>query len=684
MAFNLNRDDLRIVLKWTGIVLGVLVIAVAVALTLIDWNALREPVARYASVRLHRTVAIDHLDVDVWARTPRVTMSGLAVGNPFWEKRKTMLEVQSAVLELKAIYLLRGNIVLQLVSIDKPRLYLHQTKAGQANWNFATPEGKPKAASSKPMELPVIQRFTVNDGRLEIVDELHKLKFDGTLQAKEKSADDSAKPFRLEGKGELNEKPFSLQVAGGPLINLDPGEPYAFDGKLQAADIKLDADGTLPKPFDLGRLTARVKMSGQDTADLYYLSGLALPNSPPYQLAATVERNDTHVKFTRISGKVGRSDMRGELSIDMSGKRPQMQGDLTSDLLNFADLAAPLGAKVDAKQGTLDAGEGEKAKPVIPPDQPLFPDARLQVNRVRAMDADVRFAAKAVNAGKLPMKRVSLHVVLKNGVLNVQPFALEFPQGKLSGTARVDASQDVPRTDVDIRLADLRLDQFSPKKPGAQPPLTGIVQGRAKLHGVGDSVHDVASTAEGTITAVVPQGEVRAAFAELTGINVAKGVGLLLAKDQEKADVRCGVADFEVNDGVMRAKHIVFDTQDVLITGRGEVPLKTESLDLEIRGHPKQVRLVRLRTPIKIVGHLRKPAVSIDAGKTAGQAGIAAAIGVLVAPLAAVVAFVDPGLAKDADCTALFEEAKAHGAAAQNEAQNENTGRKTAQVAPGQ
>jgi len=39
-----------------------------------------------------------------------------------------------------------------------------------------------------------------------------------------------------------------------------------------------------------------------------------------------------------------------------------------------------------------------------------------------------------------------------------------------------------------------------------------------------------------------------------------------------------------------------------------------------------------------------------------------AALAALVTPLAAVVAFVDPGLAEDADCASLLAEAKASGA----------------------
>lgn len=662
MALDLDRNNLRVILKWTGIVLGVLIVVVVGTLALIDWDAMRGPISRYASAKLHRPVAIQHLDVHIWSLMPKATIAGVTVGNPKWEKREHLLQLERAQVQLNALYLLRGEIVLPLVSIDKPKLYLHRGSDGHANWEFANAAGKPKEAnkSAEPPDLPVIQRFMVNDGSLEIYDEIGKLKFDGTVQAKERSTNDIAKPFRLDGKGELNDKPFSLKVAGGPLINLDPDESYAFNASLRAADIKLDADAKLPEPFDMAKIVATLKLSGQDLADLYYITNLALPNTPPYQLTTTIERNGADVKLTRIAGKVGGSDMRGELFIATGGKRPRMQGELASDVLNFSDLAAPLGAKVAQKQGTLDDAKEQPPPPSA--STPLLPDAKLQVNRVRAMDADVKYAAKAVTAGKLPLKRVAFHIKLNDGMLNIAPLAMETPQGKISGNVSVDARQDVPQAEADLRLIDLRLDQFMPKKPDAQPPFIGLMQGRAKLQGRGDSVHDVAATADGTITFVVPQGEVRAAFAELTGINVARGLGLLLAKDEEKARLRCGVAAFEVQDGVMHARNVVFDTEDVLIVGRGEVRLKPEELDLEIKGQPKEVRFMRLRTPIKVGGHLRKPSVGIDAGKTAKQAGIAAAVGALVAPLAAVVAFVDPGLAKDADCAALFAEAQKQGA----------------------
>jgi hypothetical protein len=94
----------------------------------------------------------------------------------------------------------------------------------------------------------------------------------------------------------------------------------------------------------------------------------------------------------------------------------------------------------------------------------------------------------------------------------------------------------------------------------------------------------------------------------------------------------------------------------VLITGEGVVDLQSEGLDMRLQGRPKHPRL-RLRSPLLVHGTLRHPAVSGDMTKPAAQAGGAIALGVLLSPVAAMLAFVDPGLAKDTNCAALLAQA---------------------------
>jgi len=644
------------ILRGAAIALAAVLLVLGIVLALIDWNVLKRPIERMASAHSGRAVRIDGaLQVHMWSWAPTVTFEGLTVGNPPWEAARPMAQVDRLFVQLKLLPLLKGDVILPRVELTRPRVYLHRDASGRANWTFANTKPT-NAPAGPPPHLPVVRDFVIRDGALDVSDEILRLKVRGTVQAHEQAAADDPKAFRIEGQGTLNGKPFALHVAGGPLINLKPDEPYPFDLRVEAGDIRVASNGTVKKPFDLKRLALNVQANGGDLADLYYLTHLALPNTPPFELQARIERDVSKIKVSELAGRVGQSDLRGELNVDVSRKRPAVSGDLTSRQLRLADLAASLGTKrgAGAIEPAGSARGARSSKAPLPPDAPLFPDAHLEVNRVRAMDADVRFHARSIEAGSLPLKAVALHVRLDNGVLSLDPFAFELPQGRLSGTARIDARGARPHTRLDLRVKDIQLDQLKGRAPDAKPPLGGVVQAHAVLEGSGDSVHDFLSQASGTVTAILPHGEVRAAFAELTGINVARGVGLLLKGDQERTEVRCGIAEFGVQAGTMQAHNVVFDTENVRITGRGEIRLGPEELDLSIRGEPKKLRLARLRTPIDIRGHLRKPSIGLDIGKTLKQGAIATAIGAALAPIAAVIAFVDPGLAKDENCAALL------------------------------
>jgi uncharacterized protein involved in outer membrane biogenesis len=177
------------------------------------------------------------------------------------------------------------------------------------------------------------------------------------------------------------------------------------------------------------------------------------------------------------------------------------------------------------------------------------------------------------------------------------------------------------------------------------------------VQGRGGSVHDVAATANGGLSIALPEGDINSAFAELVGIDAAKGLGLLLTKPEQKTEIRCGVADFQATSGVLHTRAVFVDTTSVLVTGRGQINLGTEHLDLDLQGHPKKVRFLRLHTPITLTGTLLHPSIGVKPQNLLEQAGIAAALGTLLTPVAAALAFIDPGLTKNKDCAAVLAEA---------------------------
>jgi AsmA family protein len=660
-------------LKWSGIVLLALVLAIGIFLAFFNWNWLRPALAREITAQTGRPAAIDgDLKVHLWSWNPTAEVNGLSVENTPWADRHLMFGAKRITVSVSVARLLRGQLVLPQIDLVQPVINLERDSKGRASWELGTKVGTPNH-DTKPAKLPAILSLTVEDGKLHVVDQIRKLTFSGSLVAAEQQGKDDPSAFKVRCSGTLNAKPFRLDANGGPLLALQPDKPYAFSAHLTASDIDLEAHVSVAKPFDLGLLDIKFVVTGDDLADVFYLTGLALPNTPKYRLAATVHAAGTTFTVDDLKGRLGSSDIAGRVQVQTAGARPKLTAKLTSNTLNIADLAPTLGQPAP-KANSLSASTPAPAKHAgksrqapaasaaddssAPPsnDGRLLPDADLQVNRVRGMDADVTYQAGAVTAPKVPMKEVGFHLQLDGGLLTINPLSFTLDAGKFSGKVQIDARNAVPLTDIDMRIENVDLSQFK-SAAMKQAPLQGKLAGRFQFHGAGSSIHKFASASDGALSVVIPHGQISGVIAELTGINVLKGLGLLLSKGQEQTDIRCGIVDFKDHQGSLNTTTVYVDTTDVLITGRGKITLADENIDLALQGDPKKLRFLRLRSPISLHGTLLHPAVGLKADKLAEQAGVATALGVLLTPVAAAIAFIDPGLAKNKDCSTVLDQA---------------------------
>jgi uncharacterized protein involved in outer membrane biogenesis len=648
----------HVLLKRILAVLGVFLVLVIGGAALLPSSFWRWLIIHEVAGKTGRPVSIDGpVTMHLFSLNPQLIVEGFTLGNAPWAADKPMMTMRKfdATLSLKS--LLSLHLIFPRIAIDAPAIDIERDASGQANWEFSQASSHSSRGASAPLHLPVIQELSLTNGTLTAVDRIRKLTFNGqvSVQENQNAADNHA--LKLRGSGTLNAKPFQLVLDGQPLIGVLPSKPYSFEISISAADIKLSAHAKIPRPFDLAALEAIFKLSGSDLADVYYLTGLALPNTPPYEVSGTLVRDNLRFGVADFHGRLGSSDIAGNVAIDTGPKRPKLTANLVSKQLNLTDLAAPLGTEATPARKSNSIATTRTAAAAAPPPALLLPDADLQVQRVRGMDADVQFDAEAVTAAKLPMRKVHFHLRLDDGKIGVDPLTFALPQGEFAGTIAIDAQGAVPQTDIDMKLRNIDLAQFKPKS-GQDAPFDGRLLGRIKLHGTGSSVHKAASVADGDLTLVLPQGEMREALAELTGIDLSRGLGLILTKDESKTDIRCGVANFKASEGDLKASTFVIDTTNVLVTGQGDINLKNETLDLSLQGKPKKARMLRLRTPITVRGTLLQPKIGVQPGKLAAQTGGAVALGVLLTPVAALLAFVDGGLAKDANCSALIDEAR--------------------------
>ncbi|WP_255373689.1 AsmA family protein [Phenylobacterium sp. CCH9-H3] len=639
---------------WTGGILAVVAVAIAILILIWDWNWFRGPLERIASARMHREVTIaGDLNVNLWSWRPSATVDGISIANPAWAGQGKMGTIDRLRVRVRLVPLLWGKADIRVLAVERPNFSLLADARGRKNWDFS--DGRVKA----PMNLPPIQRFIIRDGQLKYLDAQRDVRFQGTINARERLGADN-RGFELTGRGTINGAPFRAEVVGGPLLNIERDKPYPFDIDLRAGQTYVTARGAVPKPFDMGRFHMNATARGPDMAQLFPLTGVALPNTPPYSLRGRLSRDGLLWKIDNLGGRVGDSDLSGDVSVDTGRDRPFLKADLSSQSLDWDDLGALFGAAPKVGPGETVSPEQAAIARTMKAQQRLLPDAPLDVSRIRAMDADVSYRAASIRDAPVKLNAGSVRVRLEDGLLRAQPLKLDLPRGQVSGHVNLDARKATPVTDLDLRLTNSRIETLIPVQFQGAPALTGSLVGRARLTGEGNSVHKAFASADGEVMVVAPGGEIRKAFAELMGVNVVKGLGLLNKRDT--TPIRCGVAHFETRDGVMRANNIVFDTGPVLVTGKGSVNLATERMDLRLRGQDKKFRLVRVLLPVTAKGPLMAPKLGVEPGAALAQGGAAATLGSLLSPLAAILPFIDPGLAKDANCAALLGEAQADGA----------------------
>ncbi|MBK8543515.1 MAG: AsmA family protein [Caulobacteraceae bacterium] len=285
---------------------GVLVATLLLFLTFADWNALRGPISRFASAATGREISIQgDLDVDPWRLNPRIRVEGLHIGNPAqFRDRGEFAVVNNAEATVRWLPLLVGHLDFVRLDLNGADISLYRGANGVSNWST-------NAGRGRPLNLPAIRYFSLNEGQLRFEDDKRNLNLEATFTTSESRDTRNPGQFSLAGEGQINNRPFNVALTGAPLLNVRRDRPYAFQADVTAGGTHIIADGAISRPFNFSNWYANVRGTGEDLADLYTLIGLALPNTPPYNLTGRVARRGQTYAMSGITGRVGDSDLSG-------------------------------------------------------------------------------------------------------------------------------------------------------------------------------------------------------------------------------------------------------------------------------------------------------------------------------------------------------------------------------------
>ena len=622
-------------------ILGALLLALLVLLLLFEWNWLKGPLQRSIEARTGRAFVIGgDLEVDL-GRVTTVAGESLSLANPEWSKQPTMATADRAELDIELMPLLfQWDLRIRELRLSKPDVQLEMGPDGIGNWAF---KDDPDDEGALPL-----RRVWIDDGRLRYANAANKTDVDISMDSAAPERRDASAPVDIKGKGRWSGNPFSIAGrAESPLELSQTDEPYRIDLKAKAGSTEAHARGNLVNPFQLRRFDLQLELSGQDLEDLYPLTGLAAPPTPPYRLDGRLSREGPVWRYRDFSGVVGDSDLGGTAEFDVSGKRPRLTAKLASKRLDLDDLAGFLGAPPQTGGKESSNAKGEAQSRQLAGSSKLLPQRKYDLSRLRAMDADVRLTAARINAPTLPIDDMDAHLKLDAGVVRLEPLNFGVAGGDIRSTIHMDASKGTIRTRADITARKLDLSKLFPTVELSKDAV-GRVGGRVAVNGSGNSIAAMLGSADGEIALGMGPGRISNLLMELAGLDVAEALRFLITKDRT-VPIRCAFGDFAVKNGVLSSRALAFDTADTIIIGEGQISLRDETFDLELRPRPKDRSIFALRTPLVLGGTFKDPSFRPDMKRLGIRGAIALALG-SIAPPAALLATIELGPGEDSGC----------------------------------
>jgi AsmA family protein len=624
-------------------IFGIFFLLIVIFVIWFDWNMIKPYAERQVSEKTGREFTIrGDLNVSL-SLNPLISAEGISLANAEWGTEQPMLDIGKASFRVSLWDLIRGDVVLPEVSVSRPRILLEKSADGKRNWDLKKPE--------EEVEPPKIGSLALEDGKLIFRDPKTKTDVHVTIFT-ESGVDAREMPLNVTAEGTYADLAFTAQALGGQLTSLtDKTAAYPVKARVEIGTTRATAEGTITGLQELASMDLKLDIQGDDMSTLYPIAGIVFFPSPPYEISGNLTHQKTEWSMKGFSGTVGKSDMGGDLIFDTGGERPILRGDVISKVLDLTDLSGVIGARKAPQPQDSPQEKKEKEASIEAQKDRLLPDQEFRVDRLRAMDADVKFTGESIRNKELPVEHVHTHLKVDNGLMTINPLNFAVAGGNIVGSVMINGREEIPSAEAKIDLKRLQLKKLFPKMELTHGS-AGLIGGATNIKAHGKSVGGLLGSADGRFSLIMSGGQISNMMLEIIGLDAGEVIKFLFTGDKN-VPVRCAVIDFGIKKGIMATETFVIDTTDTNILGEGQLSLLEETLQMKLSPEPKDFSILSLRTPVHITGTLKHPKVYPDK-MLAIRVGAAVVLGALATPLAALIPTIETGPGEDNDCKALI------------------------------
>jgi uncharacterized protein involved in outer membrane biogenesis len=613
--------------------LGLFVVLIVAVIAFWNWDWFIPMVNARATAALGRKTTVQHLDVKL-GRTTAVILSGVEVANPdgIGDGKPFAQIGKLTVMADVMAYIHTRQIVIPQIIVDQPVIEADQEADGKASWTGlgSSSSSEPAGGKADPAAGPRIGQLVINDGQAHVV--MAKMKSDFHLAVSTRSADDApAKDHDkaaanggqivVDAKGTYAAQPITGQFVGGALLSLrDAANPYPMDLHLANGPTKVALTGTVQNPLNFAGANLKLEFSGPNGALLTPLTGVPIPETPPYSLAGGLDIEGKKVKFEHFTGKLGSSDLNGDISVDPTQEKPFVDANLFSRQVNLKDLSGFIGGK----PGEAPAQKAVSAK--------VLPDTPINLPKLNAANVKLRYKGEHILGREVPLDNIVADVDITDGRISAKPISFAVGTGQIVIATDLDpVNEHAFKTKTDVQFKRLDVAKLLASTGAVEG--AGTMSGSLNLVSTGNSFSTLMANGDGGFRVGMGGGNLSALLVDLAGLEF--GNALLSALGiPNRANIQCFAIDMGLTHGVLNTKTFLLDTSEARVVGTGTISLGPETIDYKLKTDSKHFSIGTLPTPIDIGGTFKKPSIAPEIGPLALRAGAAVGLGVLFPPAA--------------------------------------------------
>ena len=425
---------------------GALLLGIVLLAVFWDWNWFRPLVEAQASAALGRPVTLRHFDLKPGRQTVAIA-DGVQIANPTGFPADTPFATiaRLAVTVDVMAYLHGRQIVVPSIVVDQPDIAAEQPDGHAPNWLFPALAPKPDApAAPGPTDRrPADQRRPRACARSR-----HEGRFlHGHRDVAGRGRRGAADPHR-RARARMPDSPSrDVPLAARCCRCAMPTHPYAIDLEIANGPTRVSLVGTVQDPMAFAGANLKLKLSGTDMELLFPLIGIPLPKTPSYEITGNLDYADRKIRFRNFSGRVGSSDIEGDIAVDPQAARPVLTADLRSQRVDLADLGGFIGSE-PGRMSTPNQTPQQKQELARAEASPqLLPTKPINVPTLRTADIHLKYAGAKIIGRNMPFDRLSAVLDIDDGRIRLTPVSLGVGRGQIEGT--IDLT---PLSDKQYRL----------------------------------------------------------------------------------------------------------------------------------------------------------------------------------------------------------------------------------------